>query len=118
MTNFLPERIITGEQIKGARAMLRLDQRQFATLTHISVGMVRRMEKTQGPVTAATGITQAICNALNAAGVKLIDAGNYKGVGGPGLRFVGVPVAPDDVIDLETVIEERDMDEQPMPDAP
>jgi DNA-binding transcriptional regulator YiaG len=51
MTDFLPTQIITGEQIRAARAMLRLDQKQFASLTHLTTGAVHHLERTQAKKT-------------------------------------------------------------------
>jgi len=115
MTDFLPTQIITGEQIRAARAMLRLDQKQFASLTHLTLGTVRRLERTHGPVTAPAGLLDAMRFALEAAGVELIDAGPYKGVGGPGIRLKGEPVADNDVIDFEQAVEE--VEGQALPDV-
>lgn len=42
--------MLTGEQIKAARAMLRLDQRQFAARVGAAVTMVQRLERARGPV--------------------------------------------------------------------
>ena len=115
MNDFLPTQIITGEQIRAARAMLRMDQKQFAAMTHLTLGTVRRLERTPGPVTAAAGLLDAMRFALETAGIELIDAGLYQGVGGPGVRFKGEPVADEDVIDFEQAVEE--IEEKALPDA-
>ena len=86
--------------------MLRLDQKQFAALTHVPVGTVRRFERNPGPIVAADGVIEAVCHALETAGVELIDAGTYRGIGGPGVRLNGMPVVPSDIIDLENAAEE------------
>lgn len=98
--------------------MLRLDQRKFATLTHVTAGTVRRLERTQGPVSAATGLLEAMRLALEAAGVEFIDAGHYESIGGPGVRFKGQPVGADDVIDFETAVVEIALEEQMPPARP
>ena len=115
MSDFIPDKIITGEQIKGARAMLRLDQKQFAALTHITVGAVKRMERTRGPITLAAGMRETMLAALEAAGLELIDAGHYEATGGPGIRFAGQPVAGGEVIDLDEAMEELQPEEQQLP---
>ena len=95
--------------------MLRLDQRQFASLTHVAVGTIRRLERTQGPVTAAAGLLEAMRFALEAAGIEFIQAGHYEGIAGPGVRFRGPPVGADDVIDFEAAVEEIEREEQVIP---
>ena len=117
MTEFLPPRIVTGEQIRAARAMLRLDQKQFAGLTHVTVGTVRRLEATRGPVTAASGLLEAMCSALEDAGIELIEAGPYDGIGGPGIRMRGEPVATDDVIDFEAEAAKAEVPGRIVPEA-
>lgn len=97
--------------------MLRLDQKQFAALTHLTLGAIRRMERSRGPVAAAPGVIEALRHALEAAGVEIIDAGHYTGIGGPGVRLKGEPVAADDVIDFEEAAEERPL-EQPAVSKP
>lgn len=96
--------MITGEQIRRARATLRLDQGQFAALTHLTVGTVRRMERTPGPIVSASAIVEALRIALDDAGIEFIEAGSCEGTGGPGLRFKGQPVMADDVIDFEEAV--------------
>ena len=94
--------MITGEQIRAARAMLRLDQRQFATLARITLSTVQRLERARGPVIASTTMLDALRRTLEDAGVIFIDAGEYAGIGGPGVRLKGEPVARDVILDLET----------------
>ncbi|MDX1400857.1 MAG: hypothetical protein R3245_02955 [Kiloniellales bacterium] len=106
MSLLISDKIITGEQIKGARAMLRLDQKQFSALIHVTVGAVQRMEKTRGPLKLNAGLLEAVSSALEAAGLELIDAGHFEGTGGPGIRFAGQPVAGGDIIDFEDAAEE------------
>ena len=117
MTGFGPTKEITGEQIRGARAMLRLDQKQFATLLHISPGAVRRLERTIGPIDAADGLLEAIRVALDDAGIELIAEGHYSGNNGPGLRFRGAPIATDDVIDFDEAVQDLQETGQVLPDA-
>lgn len=81
--------LITAGQLRAARAMLRLDQRQFATLVHISIGAVQRLERSRGPLDASPEFLRAIRIALDDAGIELIDSGSYSGQGGPGVRLKG-----------------------------
>ncbi len=101
MNEFLPEITITGEQIKAARTMLRMDQRAFAELCHVSVNMIRRMERTIGPVSGDVAILKALQHSLENHGVELIAAGYYEGFGGPGVRMKGEPAMEENVVDLQ-----------------
>lgn len=118
MSDIIPTKIITGEQIKGARAMLRLDQAQFSALTHLSVSTIRRLERTRGPVITGEGAVKALCEALEQAGIELIDAGHYEGIGGPGIRLAGAPDVVTEEIDFETAAEELEADKPAVPGAP
>jgi len=81
--------LITAGQLRAARALLRLDQRQFAALIHVSIGAVQRLERSRGPLKASSQLLQAIRHALDAAGIELIGSGQYSGQGGPGVRLMG-----------------------------
>ncbi|MCC6718281.1 MAG: transcriptional regulator [Acetobacteraceae bacterium] len=100
--------MLTGEQIKAARAMLRLDQRQFAALVGAAVTMVQRLERARGPVIASTAVLDTLRRTLEDAGVIFIDAGEVSAAGGPGVRLRGVPVARDVIMDLEMSAEGRE----------
>ena len=81
--------------------MLRLDQRQFATLVGAAVTTVQRLERARGPVITSTAVLDALRRTLEDAGVIFIDAGEVSAVGGPGVRLRGVPVARDVIMNLE-----------------
>lgn len=65
--------MLTSEQIRAARALLRWEQRQLAATAGVSVETVRRLEKAPGPVSAYTGTVEAIRKALETAGVEFTD---------------------------------------------
>ncbi len=106
MSEFLPNVIVTGEQIKAARALLRQNQQQFSTVCHITVGALRRMERTRGPITLAPNMLKSVMHALTDAGIELIDAGHYSGTGGPGVRLAGEVLATEDVISFKDAADE------------
>ena len=81
--------MITSGQLRAARALLRLDQRQFAVLVHLSIGAIQRLERSRGPLKASPEFLQAIRISLDAAGIELINSGPYSGQGGPGVRLTG-----------------------------
>jgi transcriptional regulator with XRE-family HTH domain len=70
-------------QIKGARAMLGLSQRELAKLASVGLATVQRMELTTEVRGAAETIWK-IQMALEQAGVEFIPADDTKG---PGVRL-------------------------------
>lgn len=76
--------LITGEQIRAARALCRLEQADLAQAAGVSVQTVKRLEGFQGPVEATTRTVSALMKAFRGFGVVFdLDAGT-----GPGLRFL------------------------------
>ncbi len=94
--------MITGEQIKAARMMLRLSQREFAMMTHVTIHTVQRMEQTRGPLRNAGPLIEAVRTATEAAGIEFIPSGPYVGNGGPGIRLKG-DVIVEQIVDDTTV---------------
>ena len=74
---------LTSEQILGARAMLRMDQRELAEHAGVTVETLRRIEDELGPVPAYEATIAAIGRALEAAGVIFIEENGD----GPGVRL-------------------------------
>jgi DNA-binding transcriptional regulator YiaG len=67
--------LITPEQIRAARALLRLEQDELARRAHISVVTVRRLEARDGTRTVAPDTVEEIRRALEMAGAEFIDNG-------------------------------------------
>ena len=67
--------MITSEQIRAARALLRLDQRDLARLAHVSVATMRRVEAENGVASVAPGTLRTIQHTLEAAGAEFIPDG-------------------------------------------
>ena len=65
--------MLTSEQIRAARALLRWDQKQLAAAANISVETIKRLEKTPGKVSAYTGTVESITKALEGAGVAFTN---------------------------------------------
>ncbi len=65
--------MLTSEQIRAARALLRWDQKRLAAAANISVETIKRLEKTPGRVSAYTGTVEAITKALEGAGVAFTN---------------------------------------------
>jgi len=75
--------MIAASQIKGARAMLGLSQRELAELASVGLATVQRIELTADIRGAAETIWK-IQTALEQAGVEFIPADDTKG---PGVRL-------------------------------
>ncbi|WP_319935928.1 helix-turn-helix domain-containing protein [Lichenihabitans sp. Uapishka_5] len=73
----------TGEQIRGARAMVRIEQGDLASRAGVSVDTIKRIERTVGLVSANVQTLSAIVRALEAAGVEFIPENG----GGAGVRL-------------------------------
>ena len=71
--------MLTGEQIRAARALLRWGQKQLAEAAGVSIETVKRLEKTVGPISAYTGTATSLAAALEAAGVAFTN-GDEPGV--------------------------------------
>lgn len=72
--------MLHGEQIRAARAMLRMDQSDLASAAGVSVETVKRLEAQDGPLTAGRFATvSAIEKALNEAGIEFTN-GDEPGV--------------------------------------
>ena len=80
--------MITSAQMRAARALLGIDQRQLAELAGLSVPTIQRMEASDGVVRAVVDSLEKVVNALNAAGVELIAAGAPSYGTGRGVRLV------------------------------
>jgi len=75
--------VLTGEQIRAARALARLEQTDLAGKASVSVETIKRLEGMRGTVSAQMATVLAIKRALEAAGVIFIDENGE----GPGVRL-------------------------------
>ena len=72
--------MLTAEQVRGARAMLRLEQSALAKAAGVSVETIKRLESQDGPLLSGRAATiNAIENALIKAGVEFTN-GEEPGV--------------------------------------
>jgi transcriptional regulator with XRE-family HTH domain len=67
--------LITPEQIRAARALLRLEQDELARRANVSVVTVRRLEAANGLSKVTLGTVDEVQHALEAAGAEFIDRG-------------------------------------------
>lgn len=70
---------ITPEQIRAARALLRLDQASLAQDAGISVVTLRRLEEQHGLSKVAHATVDRVRQALEKAGAEFIDRGVRRG---------------------------------------
>jgi transcriptional regulator with XRE-family HTH domain len=77
--------MLTSEQVRGARAMLRIEQRDLAAAAGISLETVKRIERSPGAISALAATVEKIQHALERAGVEFISENG----GGPGVRLEG-----------------------------
>ncbi len=75
-------------QCRAARALLDWTQDELAARADVSRGTIRGFESGQHALQRSTAA--AVCRALEAGGVRLMEA---DGAGGPGVRLVG-PTLP------------------------
>jgi transcriptional regulator with XRE-family HTH domain len=79
--------MITGAQMRAARALLGLDQRQLAALAGLSLPTIQRMETSGGVVRGNVDSLMKLVDALSAGGIELIGEGAASTAGGRGVRL-------------------------------
>jgi transcriptional regulator with XRE-family HTH domain len=79
--------MITAAQMRAARALLGIDQRQLAELAGVSVPTIQRMESSDGNVRGVIDSLTKLVEALDRAGIELIGENAVSGGGGRGVRF-------------------------------
>ena len=67
--------MITAGQLRAARALLGIDQRQLAALAGLSVPTIQRMEASDGVIRGNVDSLMKLIAALDAAGIELIGEG-------------------------------------------
>ena len=77
---------LTAAQLRAARGLLRISQKDLSELAGVSVETVKRLEAMDGPLTTTRVATvEALTSALESAGVEFIPENG----GGPGVRLGG-----------------------------
>lgn len=75
--------------MKAARALLGWDQRQLAEASGVSLPTVQRMETSNGNVRGNVDTLVKVVDALQRAGVELINEGAASAAAGRGVRLKG-----------------------------
>ena len=85
--------MITAAQMRAARALLQIDQRQLAELCGLSLPTIQRMEASDGVVRGNVDSLMKLVEALHLAGIELINDGAASHTGGRGVRLT-IPTPP------------------------
>ena len=79
--------MITGPQLRAARALLGLDQRELARRCGLSLPTIQRMEAAKGVVRGNVESLMKLVEALADNGIELIGEGAVSSGGGRGVRL-------------------------------
>ena len=79
--------MITASQMRAARALLGIDQRQLAELSGVSLPTIQRMEASEGNVRGIVDTLTKVVEALDRAGIELIGEKRPSSGGGRGVRL-------------------------------
>jgi transcriptional regulator with XRE-family HTH domain len=79
--------MISAGQLRAARALLDIDQRDLADLSDLSVPTIQRMEASDGVIRGNVDSLMKLVAALDAAGIELIGEGASSQDGGRGVRL-------------------------------
>ena len=79
--------MITAPQLRAARALMGVDQRQLAELANLSLPTIQRMEASDGVVRGNVDSLTKLIAALEAAGIELIGENADSYGGGRGVRM-------------------------------
>jgi len=88
--------MITGPQIRAARALLGIDQRELARLSGLSTQTIQRMEACDGSVRVVVDSLEKVMTAISGAGVELIVEGVPSTGVGRGVRLIDRKAADSD----------------------
>ncbi len=83
--------MITAAQLRAARALLGVDQRQLAELSGLSVPTIQRMEASDGVIRGNVDSLMKLISALDTAGIALINDDATSSGGGRGVRLKTAP---------------------------
>ena len=79
--------MISASQLRAARALLGIDQKQLADLAGLSVPTIQRMEASEDVIRGNVDSLMKLIAALDAAGIELIAEGAVSRDGGRGVRL-------------------------------
>jgi transcriptional regulator with XRE-family HTH domain len=79
--------VITAAQLRAARALIGVDQRELAERAGLSVPTIQRMEASEGVIRGNVDSLMKLIGALDRAGIELIADGAASQAKGRGVRF-------------------------------
>ena len=79
--------MITSAQLRAARGLLGIDQRELAELASLSVPTIQRMEASDGVIRGNVDSMMKLITALDGAGVELLAEGAASRATGRGVRL-------------------------------
>lgn len=83
--------MISAGQLRAARALLGIDQKQLAEIASLSVPTIQRMEASDGVIRGNVDSLMKLIAALDTAGIELISDGSASPDGGRGIRLKKKP---------------------------
>ena len=79
--------MISALQLRAARALLGIDQRQLAEMSGVSLPTIQRMEASEGNVRGMIDTLIKVIDALDRAGVEILGDNAESRGGGRGVRL-------------------------------
>src|SRR6478752_7405346 len=79
--------MLTATQLRAARALMDVDQRDLADMAGLSVPTIQRMEASDGVIRGNVDSLMKLVAALENAGIELINPGVASSTGGRGVRL-------------------------------
>ena len=84
--------MITGAQMRAARALMNIDQKRLAQLSGLSLPTIQRMETSDGVVRGNVDSLMKLVSALDEVGIELIGENGPSQGRGRGVRLKEVRV--------------------------
>lgn len=79
--------MISSAQLRAARALVGIDQRQLADLSGLSLPTIQRMEASEDVIRGNVDSLMKLIRALEKIGIELISEGGLSQSGGRGVRL-------------------------------
>lgn len=83
----LVNKMLTAGQMRAARALLSIDQRELAQRCGLSLPTIQRMEASGGVIRGNVDSLTKLIDTLAASGIELIGEGAASSGGGRGVRL-------------------------------